>query len=86
MPNAQLATMVADLVKFYNEHASLRTSQHDAAAKPILEALVKLGEIPNPDDCFVEWQGVYEFGIVPVFYGMGDRCLNVNADGSIDQF
>lgn len=56
----------------------------EPATKAILEELVKQKYIPNADEAFIEYQGVFEFRVVPVF--CKDICLNVNADGSVTQF
>lgn len=60
----------------------------DIAFQPIIDEMAKVGALPDNDHAFVELQGVYEFGLVPVIYCSPDKELyfNVNPDGSIDQF
>lgn len=63
----------------------LRGDKHDDEQAALLNELQADGHILDAQDCYIEYQGINEFGIVTVFYNEGS-CLNINQDGSVDQF
>jgi hypothetical protein len=100
-PHAKEIAMIAtvpNLVVDLLAHATgdFTEREMDKIAEPLLQKLQADGHITK--HCYVEWQGVYEHGLVPVFWFDQDfdsaadaihqpaHCLNVNADGSIDVF
>lgn len=56
----------------------------DKEAQPLIERLVADGHLPS-DDCFIEWAGVHEHGVLPIFWGDG-QITQVTSDGEVEQF
>lgn len=65
-----------------------KASEADKIVVPLANELKRLGIIEANDSWYCEWDGVYEFGAVPIFWGpegLDDlHCLNVYDDGCID--
>jgi hypothetical protein len=87
---AQLATMVSDIVLWFNSlNGELFTLDHadNVIAKPIIDAVT---EQLGLQQAHVEWQGVAEFGLVPIFdyHEVTGKIFayNIHPDGSIDSF
>lgn len=56
----------------------------DKEAQPLIDLLVEGGHLPS-NDCFIEWAGVHEFGLIPIFRGDG-QITQVNSNGEVEQF
>jgi hypothetical protein len=53
----------------------------------LIAELETLGHLPANSGWYVEWDGVYEFGLIPVFFGdCGQHCLNVYPNGDVVVF
>lgn len=71
------------------------TKEADLLGAPLIRQLHADGHIPT-EWAHIEWAGVHEHGVVPVFFCSSEEalfdmakepgCLNVNADGSVTVF
>ena len=56
----------------------------DPLGNRIIQRVIELGLLAC-DACHIEWQGVDEFGVIPIFYGSGE-CIQVYENGAVEQF
>lgn len=52
----------------------IKVSDADILARPLIEQLKAEGHIPADHIASVEWQGVHEFGIVPISHMRDHDC------------
>lgn len=91
MLQSEIAVMAAHVVAQYKvmtlANDEVTTEELDTMARPLLDALT---EQLGLQASHVEWQGVYEFELVPIFdyHEVTGKhfAYNVNLDGSINSF
>lgn len=77
----RIGELVREIVRRYNEE-DMTEAAADKMAEPLLELLRESHSID--ESAFVEWQGVYEFGFVPICYDDGDHWIHATPDGKAE--
>lgn len=79
-----LAREAQRLVQTYRALDTNSLKKLDPIGNRIIQRLIELGLLLS-DACHIEWQGVDEFGVIPIFYGAGD-CIQVYENGAFERF
>lgn len=83
----QIAVMAQSLMQQFTANPSITTAQADVLAQPLIDALT---EQLGLQASHVEWAGLIEHGVIPIFdyHEVTDKIFayNVNLDGTIDDF
>lgn len=78
-----LAREAKRLVSTYQALDTNKLKTLDPLGNRIIQRLIALGHLKS-DACHIEWEGVDEFGLVPIFYEGG--VLNLCPSGEVEFF
>jgi len=82
----RLGLHVQQMVEAYNRDDMPTVRRH---RDQLIKNMVELGYLPD-EGAFIEYQGVYEFGIVPVCYwpegAEQGQWFNVNVKGEVEAY
>ena len=83
-----LSNLIEEILDYAQANPNAESYELDWSGKPLIKFLADNGIIPSTR-AHIEWSGVYEHGLVPVFYTGENNSygvMNIYRNGLIERF